>query len=218
MWGMYQQSVTPQIGAQVNVLIFIVIIIGGLGLDRRLLRRRAAGRPDGQLRRLPRARSWRCSRTSLLMVAVLLWRPQGLYPVERQVRDRMLATRLPAPHDLPRSRVLAVVLLADRARRWRSRRSCSPARGAERRGQDLRLHRAGRQLRPAARLHRHRLLRAHDVLRHRRLRHRDREHAHRAELAGGRRRHWPARWRCRCVLSLRDRPVLAAGARRSSSR
>ena len=31
MWGLYQQSVTPQMGAQVNVLIFIVIIIGGLG-------------------------------------------------------------------------------------------------------------------------------------------------------------------------------------------
>ena len=31
MWGLYQQSVIPQMGAQVNVLIFIVIIIGGLG-------------------------------------------------------------------------------------------------------------------------------------------------------------------------------------------
>ncbi|MDP2035492.1 MAG: branched-chain amino acid ABC transporter permease, partial [Polaromonas sp.] len=31
MWGMYQQNVIPQMGAQVNVLIFIVIIIGGLG-------------------------------------------------------------------------------------------------------------------------------------------------------------------------------------------
>jgi branched-chain amino acid transport system permease protein len=31
MWGLYQQSVTPQMGAQVNILIFIVIIIGGLG-------------------------------------------------------------------------------------------------------------------------------------------------------------------------------------------
>ena len=31
MWGLYQQSVTPHMGAQVNVLIFIVIIIGGLG-------------------------------------------------------------------------------------------------------------------------------------------------------------------------------------------
>jgi branched-chain amino acid transport system permease protein len=31
MWGLYQQNVVPQIGAQVNVLIFIVIIMGGLG-------------------------------------------------------------------------------------------------------------------------------------------------------------------------------------------
>ena len=31
MWGLYQQTVLPQMGAQVNVLIFIVIIIGGLG-------------------------------------------------------------------------------------------------------------------------------------------------------------------------------------------
>jgi len=31
MWGLYQQSVVPQMGAQVNVLIFIVLIIGGLG-------------------------------------------------------------------------------------------------------------------------------------------------------------------------------------------
>jgi branched-chain amino acid transport system permease protein len=31
MWGLYQQNVVPQMGAQVNVLIFIVLIIGGLG-------------------------------------------------------------------------------------------------------------------------------------------------------------------------------------------
>ena len=30
MWGLYQQNVVPQIGAQVNVLIFIVIIMGGI--------------------------------------------------------------------------------------------------------------------------------------------------------------------------------------------
>ena len=55
MWGLYQQNVTPQMGAQVNVLIFIVIIIGGLGSVRRLLHRRAAGRAAGQLHRLSRA-------------------------------------------------------------------------------------------------------------------------------------------------------------------
>ena len=31
LWGMNQQIVMPQIGGQVNVLLFIVIIIGGLG-------------------------------------------------------------------------------------------------------------------------------------------------------------------------------------------
>jgi len=31
MWGLYQQSVIPQLGSQVNVLLFIVIIIGGMG-------------------------------------------------------------------------------------------------------------------------------------------------------------------------------------------
>ena len=52
---------------------------------------------------------------------------------------------------------------------------------------------AGGQLRPPARLHRHRQLRAHDVLRHRRLRRGHRQHAassplfgaHRDRLAGG---------------------------------
>jgi branched-chain amino acid transport system permease protein len=81
MWGLYQQSVTPQMGAQVNILIFIVIIIGGLRQHHGRADRRAAGGLDGQLHRL----SWRprspCSRTSLLMVVVLLWRPQGVYPV-----------------------------------------------------------------------------------------------------------------------------------------
>ena len=31
MWGLYQQTVVAHMGSQVNVLIFIVIIIGGLG-------------------------------------------------------------------------------------------------------------------------------------------------------------------------------------------
>ncbi len=31
MWGLYQETVTAAIGAQVAVLVFIVIIIGGLG-------------------------------------------------------------------------------------------------------------------------------------------------------------------------------------------
>ena len=82
MWGLYQQNVMPQMGAQVNVLIFIVIIIGGLGSTARRADRRAAGRPDGQLHRLPGAQGG----------AVLQHRadgghpavaPQGVYPRRR---------------------------------------------------------------------------------------------------------------------------------------
>ncbi len=80
MWGLYQQNVIPQIGAQVNVLIFIVIIIGGLGstggaLIGALLVGLMANY-TGFL--LPKAALFS---NITLMVAILLWRPQGVYPV-----------------------------------------------------------------------------------------------------------------------------------------
>jgi branched-chain amino acid transport system permease protein len=80
LWGLYQQSVTPQIGAQVNVLIFIVIIIGGLGST--------GGCFVGALLvgLLANYTGFLAPKVALfssigLMVAILLWRPQGLYPV-----------------------------------------------------------------------------------------------------------------------------------------
>nr|WP_316643241.1 branched-chain amino acid ABC transporter permease [uncultured Roseateles sp.] len=80
MWGLYQQNVTPQMGAQVNVLIFIVIIIGGLGST--------LGCFVGALLvgLLANYTGFLVPKLALfsniaLMVAVLLWRPQGLYPV-----------------------------------------------------------------------------------------------------------------------------------------
>lgn len=80
MWGLYQQTVTPQMGAQVNVLIFIVIIIGGLGstggaLIGALLVGLMANY-TGFL--LPKVALFS---NIALMVAILLWRPQGVYPV-----------------------------------------------------------------------------------------------------------------------------------------
>ena len=80
MWGLYQQSVIPQMGAQVNVLIFIVIIIGGLGstggaLIGALLVGLMANY-TGFL--LPKVALFS---NILLMMAILLWRPQGVYPV-----------------------------------------------------------------------------------------------------------------------------------------
>ena len=80
LWGMYQQSIVPQLGAQVNVLIFIVIMIGGL--------RSTVGCLIGALLvglmanytgfLLPKAALFS---NIALMVAILLWRPQGVYPV-----------------------------------------------------------------------------------------------------------------------------------------
>ena len=80
MWGLYQQIVVPQMGSQVNILIFIVIIIGGLGST--------SGALIGALLvgLMANYTGFLAPKVALfsniaLMVAVLLWRPQGLYPV-----------------------------------------------------------------------------------------------------------------------------------------
>lgn len=80
MWGLYQQNVTPQMGAQVNVLIFIVIIIGGLGST--------GGALIGALLvgLMANYTGFLAPKVALfsniaLMAVVLLWRPQGIYPV-----------------------------------------------------------------------------------------------------------------------------------------
>jgi branched-chain amino acid transport system permease protein len=80
LWGLYQQSVTAQIGAQVNVLIFIVIIIGGLGsttgcLVGALLVGLTANYTGFLAPKLA------LFSNIALLVGVLLWRPRGLYPV-----------------------------------------------------------------------------------------------------------------------------------------
>jgi len=80
LWGIYQHGVVPQIGAHVNVLIFIVIIIGGLGST--------TGCFVGALLvgLMANYTGFLAPKVAMfsnigLMVAILLWRPQGLYPV-----------------------------------------------------------------------------------------------------------------------------------------
>jgi branched-chain amino acid transport system permease protein len=83
LWGFYQQSVTAQMGSQVNVLIFIVIIIGGLGSTLGCfvgallvgLMANYAGFLEPKIALFSNI---------ALMVAILLWRPQGLYPVSNR--------------------------------------------------------------------------------------------------------------------------------------
>jgi branched-chain amino acid transport system permease protein len=80
LWGMYQQVVTPQMGAQVNVLIFIVIIIGGLGSTTgALIGALLVGLMANYTGFLvPKAALFS---NIALMVMILLWRPRGVYPV-----------------------------------------------------------------------------------------------------------------------------------------
>lgn len=80
MWGLFQQNLIPQMGAQVNILIFIVIIIGGLGSTTgALVGALLVGLMTNYVGFLAPVATQFASIG--LMVAVLLWRPQGVYPV-----------------------------------------------------------------------------------------------------------------------------------------
>ncbi len=80
LWAINQHGVSPQIGSSVNVLIFIVIIIGGLGST--------TGCFVGALLvgLMANYTGFLAPKVAMfsnigLMVAILLWRPQGLHPV-----------------------------------------------------------------------------------------------------------------------------------------
>lgn len=82
MWGLYQQNVVPQMGSQVNVLIFIVLIIGGLGstggaLIGALLVGLMANYTGFLFPKLA------LFSNIALMMAILLWRPQGVYALNK---------------------------------------------------------------------------------------------------------------------------------------
>lgn len=80
LWGLYQQILVPQLGAQANILIFIVIIIGGLGsTSGALLGAILVGLTTNYTGFL--APKVALFSTISLMVAILLWRPRGIYPV-----------------------------------------------------------------------------------------------------------------------------------------
>jgi branched-chain amino acid transport system permease protein len=82
LWGFYQQTLTVGMGLQVLVLIFIVVIIGGLGsiggcLVGSLLVALVANYTAFLEPKIALVSN------IALMLAILLWRPQGLYPVVR---------------------------------------------------------------------------------------------------------------------------------------
>jgi branched-chain amino acid transport system permease protein len=83
MWAMYQESVSIAIGGQMIVLIFIVIIIGGLGsVGGCFVGALLVGLLENYVGYL--SPKIALGSNILLMVVILLWRPQGLYPVARR--------------------------------------------------------------------------------------------------------------------------------------
>jgi branched-chain amino acid transport system permease protein len=83
MWGLYQQSVVPQMGSEVLILTFIVVIIGGLGST--------AGALIGALLvgLMANYTGFLVPKVALfsnigLMVTVLLWRPEGIYALGKR--------------------------------------------------------------------------------------------------------------------------------------
>jgi branched-chain amino acid transport system permease protein len=80
MWALYQQAVTAQMGMQMMVLIFIVVIIGGLGsVGGCFIGALLVGLLANYTGFL--APKLALGSNILLMVLVLLWRPRGLYAV-----------------------------------------------------------------------------------------------------------------------------------------
>jgi branched-chain amino acid transport system permease protein len=80
MWAMYQESVNAAMGMQLMVVIFIVIIIGGLGsVTGCFVGALLVGLVANYIGYV--APKLALGSNILLMVLILLWRPRGLYPV-----------------------------------------------------------------------------------------------------------------------------------------
>ncbi len=83
MWGLYKESLTAAMGGDIMVMVFIVIIIGGLGsvggcFIGALLMALVANYAGFLAPKLALVSN------ILLMITVLLWRPTGLYTVVRR--------------------------------------------------------------------------------------------------------------------------------------
>ena len=80
MWGLYQETITAHMGSEIMILVFIVVIIGGLGsIEGCFIGALLVGL-------MANYTAFLAPKVALisnigLMVLVLMWRPQGLYAV-----------------------------------------------------------------------------------------------------------------------------------------
>ncbi|MCB2100617.1 MAG: branched-chain amino acid ABC transporter permease [Rhodobacterales bacterium] len=80
MWGLYEELITAQMGLNVLILVFIVVIIGGLGsVEGCFVGALMVGLMANYTGYL--APKLALGSNILLMVIVLMWRPRGLLPV-----------------------------------------------------------------------------------------------------------------------------------------
>lgn len=80
MWGLYQGLVTPAIGPEMMILVFIILIIGGMGsVGGAFVAAILVGLMTNYSGYLTPKLA--LGANILLMVAVLLWRPRGLFPL-----------------------------------------------------------------------------------------------------------------------------------------
>jgi branched-chain amino acid transport system permease protein len=82
MWAVYQEIVTPAIGAEMTVLVFITVIIGGLGsVGGCLVAAILVGLTANYAGFL--APKLALGSNLALLVLILLWRPRGLFPLAK---------------------------------------------------------------------------------------------------------------------------------------
>ncbi len=82
MWALYQEVVTRAIGGDMTILVFIILIIGGLGsVGGSFVAAVLVGLLTNYVGFL--APKLALGSDILLMLAVLLWRPRGLFPVAK---------------------------------------------------------------------------------------------------------------------------------------
>jgi branched-chain amino acid transport system permease protein len=82
MWAGYQQLISPDMGAKMMIVVFIVVIIGGLGsIEGTLLGALLVGLIDNYVGfLLPKAA---LASNMVLMMVILMWRPNGLRPAAK---------------------------------------------------------------------------------------------------------------------------------------
>ena len=79
MWAGYETLITPSLGAEMMIVVFIVVIIGGLGsVEGTLLGAIMVGLVSNYVGFL--APKLALASNMILMMIILLWRPNGLRP------------------------------------------------------------------------------------------------------------------------------------------